>query len=66
MSEPGLTRKYPRKADIVRAVDAARASGLAIHGLECRPDGTIRLFPSSGLKVDGTSEFDEWDKADRL
>lgn len=59
-------RTYPRKADIVRAVDAARASGLVVQGLECKPDGTIRLYPSSWLNAESSSEFDAWDKAKRL
>lgn len=59
-------RQYARKADIVRAIEAARASGLAVGALECRPDGTIRLFPGSGTKAEKLSEFDAWDAADRL
>ena len=43
-----------KQADIVRAVKAARAAGLAITATQIAPDGTIRLihtdpalFPSS-------------------
>ena len=59
-------RRYARKADIVRAVEAARASGLAVRSLECRPDGTIRLFPASGEQREDRSDFEAWEAAGRL
>ncbi len=32
------------KADITRAVNAARTAGLSIDGIEIHPDGTIRIL----------------------
>ncbi|MDF1835941.1 MAG: hypothetical protein P1U62_13820 [Alteraurantiacibacter sp. bin_em_oilr2.035] len=59
-------RQYARKADIVRAMEAARAGGLAVAGLECRPDGTIILLPAITKKMDEQSAFEAWEAADRL
>lgn len=66
MASTTLKRSYPRKADIVRTIDAARASGLPVQGIECKPDGTIRLFPSSWLEKDVSGDFDAWEKTGRL
>ena len=53
-----LPRAYPRKAEITRAVDAARTAGIAIGGVEVSPDGTIRILPASSTPVD--SAYDRW------
>jgi hypothetical protein len=69
MNSPSAKRQYPRKADIVRAIQAARASGFAVGALECRPDGTIKLLPGSeigdGAGI-GLTDFEEWEAAGRL
>jgi phage tail protein X len=59
-------RQYARKADIVRAVEAARACGLAVQALDICPDGTIRLLPGAAPKKDGVNDFEAWEAAGRL
>jgi hypothetical protein len=40
-------RRYARKTDIARVVDGARSAGLAIGGIECLPDGTVRVMTAA-------------------
>ncbi|GLK67047.1 hypothetical protein GCM10008179_06850 [Hansschlegelia plantiphila] len=47
-----------RQADVVRAVKAARASGLDVGGIEIAPDGRI-IVHSQAEKVPA-SPLDEW------
>jgi hypothetical protein len=58
-----MKRTYPRKVEITRAVEAAKACGIEVAGIEISPAGTIKIL-SPGQSV--ASEFDEWDKAGRL
>ena len=62
-------RRYPRKADVSRAVQAARENGIAVRSVELRSDGTIRLSASAlgDRRAEGDgSEFDAWNAAGRL
>lgn len=62
-------RRYPRKADVARAVDAVIATGIPVGTVELRPDGTIALstarVPANDGDGDG-SAFDAWERAGRL
>jgi hypothetical protein len=60
-AERAQRRSYPRKAEIMRAVEAARASGLPVSsmGLELTTEGTIRLLPPSPAGA-AESEYDRW------
>jgi hypothetical protein len=54
---------YPRKADITRAVDAAKACGIDVAGLEVSPDGAIKIVEARAL----ARPQDEFERlADRL
>lgn len=46
-----------KQADLVRAVKAAHAAGLAVTATQITPDGTIRLIHTESAPL-GTSEFD--------
>lgn len=60
-----MSRTYPRKADIARAVQAARACGLDIAAIEISPAGAIRIV-GPGADPSAESEFDVWDRAGKL
>ncbi len=60
-----MTRAYPRKAEIARAIQAARACGLDVAAIEISPEGAIRILGPNPLPADET-EFDAWDKAGKL
>lgn len=47
---------YPTKAQIRRAVDAARENGIKVGGFELRPDGTITILPEKGTVADPARE----------
>ena len=59
-------RRYPRRAEIARAVAAARDMGIAVTGLEISPDGRIRVTSGKPDFQATSSEFDRWDAAGRL
>lgn len=44
--------RYPTKAEIARVVEAAKAAGITPGGLECAPDGTIRVLSQQAQVVD--------------
>lgn len=46
-----------KQADIVRAVKAARAAGLAVTATQIAPDGTIRLIHADPV-VPPSSDYD--------
>lgn len=57
--------RYPRKAEITRTVDAAKACGLDVAGIEVAPDGTIRILEARAVTAPSTAtDFDRF--ADRL
>lgn len=41
--------RYPRKAQIERMVEAARACGLDVCGFEVSPAGTIRIMEARAV-----------------
>lgn len=59
-------RAYPRKVEIARAIQAARANGLMVQTIECSPDGTIRLSSTAIGPQSPPSAFDQWDEAGKL
>lgn len=62
-----MSRAYPRKADIARAVQAARACGLDIAAIEISPQGAIRIVgPCPGPNPPAETEFDAWDREGKL
>jgi hypothetical protein len=60
-----VSSSYPRKAEITRAVEAAKACGIAVASIEVSRDGSIKVL-GPGLAPSPPSEFDKWDKAGRL
>jgi hypothetical protein len=60
-----MNRCYPRKAEIARAVEAAKSCGIDVTGIEVSFDGTIKVL-GAGLTSSTESEFDKWNKAGRL
>ncbi len=55
--------RYPRKAEIERAVQAAKACGIDVAGFEIAPGGIIRIMePRANAVV--ANDFDRW--ADKL
>jgi hypothetical protein len=57
---------YPGKVAIRHVVEAARASGLDVAGLEVAPDGTIRILEARAMPQQPKSLFEELDAAGRL
>lgn len=55
--------RYPTKAAITRAVDAARELGLDVDGFEVSPDGTIRVLrvrPTEAATASVENEIAQW------
>lgn len=52
-----MARAYPRKIEITRAVEAAKACGMRVGGVEIGADGTIRVL-SESAPVD--NDYDRW------
>jgi hypothetical protein len=55
--------RYPTKAAIERAVQAAKACGLDVAGFEIGPNGIIRIMEPRSAQANPT-DFDRW--ADKL
>lgn len=62
MASVALNR-YPRKAEIERAVQAAKACGIDVAGFEVGPNGVIRIMEARAGQV-AANDFDRW--ADKL
>lgn len=59
--QPFLARRgYPRKAEIVRVVEAARACGLDVAGVEVSADGSIKAVEARAIPMP-KDEFDRWE-----
>lgn len=61
---PKATRKRQgfKKADIMRAMDAAKAAGLDVGMVELAPDGTIRLAAKSRMATSLPDDmFAKWE-----
>lgn len=52
--------RYPRKAEIERAVAAAKACGLDVAGFEVSPAGNIRIIEARAMPAIPTSDFDRF------
>lgn len=57
---------YPGKVAIRHAIEAARAGGLDVAGVEVAPDGTIRILEARAMPTEPTSLFDELKAAGKL
>lgn len=66
LPRPREVRAYPRRAEIHRAVAAARDMGMAVTTVDVRPDGTIRVMSGRPDGEIDKSEFERWDAAGRL
>lgn len=58
-----IRRGYPRKAEIARVVEAAKACGIDVAGIEVSASGTIRAVEARAIPV-AKDEFERWE--DRL
>lgn len=63
---PAARRSYPRKADISRAVEAARANGIRVSSVTVNPDGSIKLSAVEDSAGRNETLFDALDKEGRL
>lgn len=63
MTAPARLR-YPRKAEIERAVAAAKACGLDVAGFEVSPNGTIRIMEARAVPLPPANDFERFE--DRL
>ena len=64
-----ISRRYPRRSDISRAVEAARENGISVSSIETSPEGIIRLSSSSSptrVSEGEETEFDLWDREGKL
>lgn len=62
-----MRRSYPRKVEITRTVEAAKACGIDVAGIEVSPDGSIKILVlGPGLAATPETEFDYWDKSGKL
>ena len=52
--------RYPRKAEIARAVEAAKACGLDVAGVEVSPTGAIRIMEARAVPANG-NDFDRFE-----
>ena len=60
-----MKRRYARRAEITRAIEAAKACGIEVSGIEVSPDGSIKVL-SGAAAAASQSEFDQWEQAGRL
>lgn len=58
-----IKRAYPRTAEIRRMMEAAKAGGMEVAGVEISPDGRIRLLSPDAVPKP-QNDFDRWE--DRL
>jgi hypothetical protein len=52
--------RYPRKAQIERAVAAAKACGIDVTGFEVSPDGIIRIIEARTMPATPTNDFERF------
>lgn len=63
------SRDYPRKAEIKRAVDAARACGLDVIGIKVSRDGAIEVIEARARPepiVGAEDELARWEAEGRI
>ena len=51
--------RYPRKSEIQRAIEAGRACGLDVAGVEIGPGGVIRIMEARASQP-VRNDFDRW------
>lgn len=58
------TQRRPsvRKSEITRGVEALRAGGVPVTGMEIAPDGTVRLLTAVAPKVQNDDAFARWER----
>jgi hypothetical protein len=54
-----VRQRFPRKAEIERAVAAAKACGIDVAGFEVSP-GYIRIVEARGATPQAANDFDRW------
>lgn len=52
--------RYPRKAEIERAIAAAKACGLDVAGFEVSPTGTIRIMEARVTPAAPANDFERF------
>lgn len=55
-------RRYPRKVEITRAIQAAKECGIDVAGFEVSPDGCIKIIEARGLAA-ANDEFTRMEAA---
>lgn len=55
----GPGAKYPTKAKISYLVEAAKAAGIKVGGVECSRDGTVRIL-SEARAAANINAYDDW------
>lgn len=53
-------RTYPRKVEITRAVEAAKAAGIKIGAVRITPEGAIEIVQADSIRV-AKDEFEQWE-----
>jgi hypothetical protein len=66
MATGNSTKRYPTKADITRALDAARGLDLKIDSFEVGPRGVIRVFVDAAASSSSPSAYEEWIAARKI
>ena len=61
---PRNSSAYPRKEQILRAIETVRSSGLRVSAIELGRNGTIRLIDESFAPSE--TLFDVWDRENKL
>lgn len=56
-------RAYPRKVEITRAIEAAKACGIKVGGVRVTPEGAIEIMQADAIKLP-QDEYEMW--KDRL
>jgi hypothetical protein len=55
---------YPRREQVLRAIETVRSSGLRVSSVQLGRDGTIRLSDESTAPAE--TLFDVWDRENKL
>jgi hypothetical protein len=68
MNAPARIEKagYPGKVAIRHAVEAAKACGIDVAGLEVSPDGTIRIMEARAVPTKPESLYDKLKREGQL
>lgn len=59
--EMGRSAASFKKADVMRLIEAARAAGLKVTGVEVTSDGTLRAVETVAVRGQ-SNDFDRWEK----